>query len=496
MNRFIAVLVLVLGVFNFSYAPAQAQSVCPDDFLAYADSTAPVTCSCDADAIERNSVWGTDIYSGDSGVCRAALHVGAIGKKGGVVTVYPLAGQSRYVGTTRNGITSYNFESYASSFAFGPVAAAPLAQSAPPVPAPAPAPTPSVTPPPAPVSVPYSGVCPDDFLAFADTTSPVNCGCDAAAIERGSVWGTDIYSGDSGVCRSALHANVVGKKGGNVTVYPLPGQPRYVGTTRNDVTSYNFGDYPSSFGFAPAGGPVASTSAPANVPPSPPVVAHSGVCPDDFLAFANTTTPLTCSCDTAATERGSVWGMDIYTGDSGVCRAALHAGIVSAQGGNVTITPLAGQSRYVGVTRNGVTSYNFGDYPSSFSVASVGSPFQAPVAQTLQTTGQVQLYINFAFNSAEVLPSSTPVLNELLAALQANPGLRLNLVGHTDAIGAADYNMMLSALRAQSVAMWLVSRGVDSSRLATSGRGFYEPLADNGTEYGRALNRRVQAIKM
>jgi hypothetical protein len=63
------------------------------------------------------------------------------------------------------------------------------------------------------------------------------------------VWGTDIYTNDSSICRAALHAGVISTNGGEVTVHPEPGQNRYLGTTRNGVTTDNYGNWGASFRF-------------------------------------------------------------------------------------------------------------------------------------------------------------------------------------------------------------------------------------------------------
>jgi outer membrane protein OmpA-like peptidoglycan-associated protein len=78
----------------------------------------------------------------------------------------------------------------------------------------------------------------------------------------------------------------------------------------------------------------------------------------------------------------------------------------------------------------------------------------------------------------------------------ADPGLRLKLTGHTDSTGTDAVNLALSRRRAESVRQWLVAGGIDTGRLATEGRGAGEPIADNATEAGRSLNRRVQAVRV
>jgi outer membrane protein OmpA-like peptidoglycan-associated protein len=174
--------------------------------------------------------------------------------------------------------------------------------------------------------------------------------------------------------------------------------------------------------------------------------------------------------------------------------------VIRRGGGPVTVLPAPGQATYPGTTRNRLSSSNYGQYPASFrfkpgEVVANAAPVQAPIASTIKATGQVQLYILFRINSADIDATSTPVLTELQAALQADPQLRLTLIGHTDNTGAATYNKTLSFRRADAVRNWLVGHGISSGRLTADGRGQEEPIADNATEDGRAVNRRVQAVR-
>jgi outer membrane protein OmpA-like peptidoglycan-associated protein len=347
---------------------------------------------------------------------------------------------------------------------------------------------------------PVVSPCPDNFAAYADTTAPVACTCTAeATAEDAGVWGMDVYTGDSAVCRAALHAGVIAKSGGAVTVLPEAGRKAYPGVTRNGVSSSNHGDFRSSFRFAAA----APARAAATTAPSPaPTVSVASVCPDNFAAYADTTEPVACTCTADAIAEGGVWGMDVYTGDSSVCRAALHAGVVAKSGGTVTVVPEAGRAAYPGVTRNGVSSSNHGSFRNSFRFAAAARPVvidnrpaQQPIAASIQATGQVQLYIQFRFNSADLDVDAGPTLMELREALNASPGLRLTLIGHTDSTGTPHYNRTLSQRRAQAVVAWLVAKGVPAARLAVDGKGQDQPIADNGTDEGRALNRRVQAMR-
>lgn len=100
--------------------------------------------------------------------------------------------------------------------------------------------------------------------------------------------------------------------------------------------------------------------------------------------------------------------------------------------------------------------------------------------------------ITFAFNSADIRYQFEPIIRNLAQTLDRYPGLIIDIVGHADAIGSDDYNQRLSERRAHSVGAALMDFGVDYDRIATSGRGEWEPIASNDTEWGRARNRRVE----
>nr|WP_246524196.1 LCCL domain-containing protein [Neoroseomonas eburnea] len=318
----------------------------------------------------------------------------------------------------------------------------------------------------------------------------MTCACRAGSAAEGQVWGTDTYTADSRICVAARHAGLLTANGGEVVVTATRGAASYRGSTRNGVTSDEYEAYDSSFTLRPAAARTAT--------PQP--------CPENFALYRGVAEPLRCLCPGEAAAIGSVWGVEIYTDDSGICRAAVHAGAIPVTGGVVTLRSLPGRDAYRGALRNGVRSSDFDAWPGSFrfegvaanvaaNPASAAVPVQAPVAQTLAARGQVQLYITFRTNSAELDASAAGVLGELRAALQADPALRLTLVGHTDSTGTAALNRPLSLRRAESVRAWLAAQGIAAGRLAVEGKGPDQPLADNATEAGRALNRRVSAIR-
>lgn len=114
----------------------------------------------------------------------------------------------------------------------------------------------------------------------------------------------------------------------------------------------------------------------------------------------------------------------------------------------------------------------------------------------LDTKGHVALYINFDFNKADVKPEARPAIDEILKLLKNNPSLNLTVEGHTDNAGTPAYNQGLSDARAKSVVAALVANGIEGGRLKAVGYGQEKPIADNGTDAGRAKNRRVELVKM
>lgn len=109
------------------------------------------------------------------------------------------------------------------------------------------------------------------------------------------------------------------------------------------------------------------------------------------------------------------------------------------------------------------------------------------------TVVRVLQQVHFAFGTAQILPESFPVLQEVADYLKANKAIkRMNVEGHTDNRGAPDLNKRLSQARASSVMTWLVQHGVEVGRLEAHGYGMEKPIEDNDTEAGRAKNRRVE----
>ena len=112
------------------------------------------------------------------------------------------------------------------------------------------------------------------------------------------------------------------------------------------------------------------------------------------------------------------------------------------------------------------------------------------------TTGNIDLVmpgsITFSFDDATLSSSFKPTLANLATTMNQYNKTTVNIAGHTDSRGAANYNMGLSKDRAYSVANYLTSQGVASNRINVVAYGESRPVADNNTDYGRQQNSRVE----
>ena len=100
--------------------------------------------------------------------------------------------------------------------------------------------------------------------------------------------------------------------------------------------------------------------------------------------------------------------------------------------------------------------------------------------------------INFQTGSDQLTPSARAILDTIATGLRGQPGMMVEISGHTDAQGAQDYNLKLSQNRARSVKSYLMGKSIGPGRMTTAGYGEFNPVAGNDTESGRAKNRRVE----
>lgn len=138
--------------------------------------------------------------------------------------------------------------------------------------------------------------------------------------------------------------------------------------------------------------------------------------------------------------------------------------------------------------------YLFHSESFSLSNADASMPYARNIDLERINIGKSLVLKNIFFEtgSSKLLKESFAELNTLIVLLMENPGLRVEIGGHTDNVGNAEYNMTLSQQRADAVKNYLVEKGIAANRLVSKGYGFSNPIADNDTEQNRAKNRRTE----
>jgi hypothetical protein len=190
--------------------------------------------------------------------------------------------------------------------------------------------------------------------------------CPAGGVASSRVWGTDIYTDDSSICTAAVHAGFIEIiSGGTVTIEIRAGQAAYKGVARNGITSRDYASWPGSFVF------LGKISGSANI---------NWAAQADQLRGRNGQ-HFTFSCPAGGPASTRVWGSDLYTDDSSICSAAVHAGAITlARGGSVTIEIRPASDSYRGTERNGIMSKSYGHYDGSFVIVPAKGPTTASVS--------------------------------------------------------------------------------------------------------------------
>src|SRR5512139_4351586 len=127
--------------------------------------------------------------------------------------------------------------------------------------------------------------------------------------------------------------------------------------------------------------------------------------------------------------------------------------------------------------------------PDGCPLPAAAAPTPAPAAPAPVMAG-----VNFDFDQAVIRPDDFSNLDQDVSTLKQWGDVKVEVAGHTDSVGSEEYNMGLSERRADAVRMYLIDKGVAADRLTVKGFGESQPIADNGTEAGRFMNRRVELI--
>lgn len=188
-----------------------------------------------------------------------------------------------------------------------------------------------------------------------------------------------------------------------------------------------------------------------------------------------------------------------YSGEKQPSKLAIGAGIGAASGAVIGLLTSNNKNRQRSVLLGaGIGALAGGSVGYYMDVQ------EAKLRQRLQGTGvsvtrvgnQIVLNmpgnVTFDTNSADINAGFYEVLNSVAIVLKAYEKTTIDVIGHTDSVGSANYNQQLSERRARSVAEYLASQQIMAERLLVAGRGESQPIASNSTPEGRSRNRRVE----
>ena len=179
---------------------------------------------------------------------------------------------------------------------------------------------------------------------------------------------------------------------------------------------------------------------------------------------------------------------------------ATHTGIGAAAGAAIGATVARGHNRLrgaaIGAAIGGGAGYlwskHMQEQKATMEQATQGTGVN--VTQTADNQLKLEIPSDISFDSGryDIKPALQPILDRFATTLNQNPVTHVTIVGYTDNTGTDAINNPLSVNRAAATRDYLVAHGVASSRIAIDGRGSSNPIADNATPAGRAMNRRVE----
>ena len=130
--------------------------------------------------------------------------------------------------------------------------------------------------------------------------------------------------------------------------------------------------------------------------------------------------------------------------------------------------------------------------PAPAPVAAPAAPAPAPAPAPAATKVTYAADAFFDFDKSVIKPEGKAKLDDLVGKIKDINLEVIIAVGHTDSVGSDSYNQKLSVRRSEAVKAYLVSKGIEKNRVYTEGKGEKQPVADNKTAEGRAMNRRVE----
>ncbi len=189
---------------------------------------------------------------------------------------------------------------------------------------------------------------------------------------------------------------------------------------------------------------------------------------------------LIMGCNATKTQKGAVIG-----GAAG----AVGGTIIGKAAGNKTLGTIIGAA--VGGTAGAIIGHDMDKQAEQIKT-------QIPGAKVERVGEGIKVEFNekilFAFSKSDLSDSAKKNLDNLATILKNNPNTNIEIQGHTDSRGTEEYNMGLSLRRANSVRDYLISQGIDPSRMTVKGYGETAPAYSNDTPEGMAQNRRVEFL--
>ena len=181
---------------------------------------------------------------------------------------------------------------------------------------------------------------------------------------------------------------------------------------------------------------------------------------------------------------------------TGAAIGAVAGGLIGAAtaGGNKGKSAATGAAIGAALGAGGgyLWSQNMQKQRAEMEQATAGTGIGISQTSDNQLKVDIPADVSFDVGRHAIKPNMRPVLDRLASTLNQHPVTTVTIIGHTDSTGSDSVNDPLSINRAASTRDYLVQRGVSAQRIAVDGRGSRQPVADNSTASGRAMNRRVE----
>ncbi len=332
---------VILAVMLLMSVVTKAQETAPANMKAYRGNNGSVY-TFQVTGKTGGRIWGgsDNVYTDDSEIATAAVHAGVLrAGQSGTVRIKVLSGRSSYPSLSCNGVTSIQYGSWDGSYQIvGGNASSGSSSNT------------------------QASAAPANMKAYRGKNGNIYT-FQVTGKTGGRIWGgsDNVYTDDSEIATAAVHAGVLrAGQSGTVRIQVLSGRSIYPSLSRNGVTSNQYGSWDGSYQILSGN---ASSSSSSNT--------QASAAPANMKAYRGKNGSVYTFQVTGKTG-GRIWGGsdNVYTDDSDIATAAVHAGLVSPGGTTVIkVTVLSGRSSYPSLSRNGVTSIQYGSWDGSYRLS-------------------------------------------------------------------------------------------------------------------------------